>query len=169
MVSRSLEDLYKPLKNVVVEALGVAKQKNLKVLIICTKRSQEEQTALWCQGRESLEEVNKLRRECGLYELKEGENKIVTWNKVSYHSTSPKAMAFDFCIGSKEHIFWDVKVDTNEDKISDYKEFADICKSLDINVEWGGDWKRKDYGHIQWKNGLNINQMKEELNDGVQY
>ncbi|KKL18619.1 hypothetical protein LCGC14_2473690, partial [marine sediment metagenome] len=52
------------------------------------------------------------------------------------------------------------KVDLNENDIPDYQEFADICKKLNPNIEWGGDWKFKDYGHIQWKDGLSLDQEK---------
>ena len=162
MTTRNIEDLYDPLKDVCKEALEIAKSRGLKILVTCIQRSLDEQYILWYQGRHKLEEVNKVRKEYGMSELKESENKIITWTKVSYHSTIPKAMAFDFCCLKEDgKIEWDVlKANVNKNEILDYKEFAEICKFLDTNIEWGGDWssKKKDYPHIQWKNGLNINQ-----------
>lgn len=160
MSTRNIKDLYEPFKNVCEEALEIAKDKELRILIICVLRSSVEQFLLWCQGRRRLEEVNKLRKEYGMVDLKDSENRVVTWTKESFHSTVPKSMAFDFCCLKEDgKIEWEVlKANVNKNEISDYKEFAEICKSLDTNIEWGGDWslKKKDYSHIQWKNGLNI-------------
>ena len=161
MPSRNLSDLYWKLEVVVRKALEIAKEKDLKVLIICTYRSNQEQKALYSQGREDLDIVNSIRLQCGLAKLTEKENKkVITWTLKSYHSTEPKSMAFDFCIFYKNHIIWNIKADVNDNEIDDYKEFAEICKSLDNNIEWGGDWKKKDWGHIQWKDGRNIDQNK---------
>ena len=161
MSSRKLEDLYKPLQVVAEKALQIAKEKELPITITCTRRSSDEQRALYMQGREPLEKVNIVRKRLGLYLLSEEENsRKVTWVTSSYHTCSPKAMAFDFAVGASGKIFWDIKVDVNHDNIPDYKEFAEICKSLDPNIEWGGDWENtKDFPHIQWKNGIKISQV----------
>ena len=159
MASRKLEDLYEPLRLVLEEALEEAKEKGLKVLVTCTLRSPEEQQALYAQGRESVSKVNKKREAVGLVRIKEVANKKVTWTLKSYHTCEPKSMAFDFAIGSSGKVFWDLKVDVNDNDIPDYREFAEICKSKNPNIEWGGDFRTtKDCPHIQWKNGMNINQ-----------
>ena len=165
MASRDINDLYKPLKLVLEEALKIAKKRGLPVVIISTLRTPEEQEALYAQGRKPLMVVNALRKKAKLLPITETENKKkITWTKKSYHNTLPKSMAFDFAIGTRKKIYWDVKADVNADDIPDYKQFASIlCKEVCPNLEWGGDWskKNKDYGHIQWKNGLNIIQKKE--------
>jgi len=159
MASRKLDDLYSPLENVIKEALLIAKKRNLPILITCTQRSPEEQKALYAQGRESLTLVNHLRLKVGLPAISKITNKRkITWTSTTYHSTLPKAMAVDFAISDNNKVYWDLKTDINTNHISDYKEFATICKSLNSNIEWGGDWNNTDPCHIQWKNGLNINQ-----------
>jgi hypothetical protein len=159
MATRDINDLYEPLKDVVKKALEVAKNKGLNILVYFVKRTAQEQRALYSQGRNNLKTVNALRAAVGFDPLTEKQNRIVTWTLRSYHTTEPKAMAFDFAPGTSGNISWNVKEDMNDNDIPDYKEFADICKSIDENIEWGGDWDGKpDFGHIQWKNGINIKQ-----------
>jgi len=139
--------------------LKEADEKDLSVVITCTQRSPEEQEALYAQGRENLLVVNKKREALGMVRLKAASNRKVTWTLKSYHTCEPKSMAFDFAVGSKSKIYWDLKADVNDNEIPDYEEFAKICKSKNPNIEWGGDFKKsKDCPHIQWKNGMTINQ-----------
>ena len=74
-------------------------------------------------------------------------------------------MAFDFCVLKEQKAVWDIKVDVNENDIPDYEEFAKICKGLDENIQYGGDWVKKDRCHVQWKNGINIDQMVKEVEE----
>ncbi len=160
MASRKLEDLYEPLRVVLEESLKEADEKGLDVVVTCTQRSSEEQEALYAQGREDLLVVNKKREALGMVRLKAaGNRRKITWTLKSYHTCEPKSMAFDFAIGSKSKIYWDLKADVNDNEIPDYEEFAKICKSKNPNIEWGGDFKKsKDCPHIQWKNGMAVNQ-----------
>ena len=166
-MNRDLNCAYKPLKRIILQALKIAKKRGLNVIITSVWRSAAEQYVLWVQGRKNLAEVNRVRAKVGLSKITKEQNKKITWTtKKSYHTCVPKSMAVDFCIVENKKAIWDVKADVNDNEIPDYKEFANICKSLDSNIEWGGDWKRKDYGHIQWKNGININQ-NEKINDKI--
>lgn len=160
MSSRKLDDLYEPLKVVAEKSLIEAGNRGLTVIITCTARKPQEQLALYAQGRESLESVNIKRNACGLYLLGSEENsRQVTCVTKSYHTVIPKAMAFDFAIGINGKIDWDIKANYNKNDIPDYKEFAEICKSMDSNIEWGGDWEGwQDVPHIQWKNGMTVKQ-----------
>ena len=159
MPSRAINTLYAPLQKVLRKALDIADSRNLGVIITCTKRSQLEQAALYCQGREALVITNAVRKMAKLPLLRAGSRpKKITWTLDTYHCTEPYAMAFDYCISEKASAIWDIKADVNKNKIPDYEEFATICKELDPNIEWGGDWKKKDYCHVQWKKGLKINQ-----------
>ena len=162
-MSRSIDDLFEPLKRVLVKATSLMGfNETVWIIVICTQRSPEEQRVLWYQGRVSLRKVNSMRRDIGLPHIKSWENKVITKTQTSYHSTLPKSMAFDFYIAEwgKKIPIWNPKVDLNENDIPDYQEFADICKKLNPNIEWGGDWKFRDYGHIQWKDGLSLDQEK---------
>ncbi len=166
MASRDLDELYSPLKKVIERALKIASDRNLPITITCTLRTPDEQQALYAQGRQDVIITNSLRAKVGLAPLtKDGNKRKVTWTKKSYHNTLPKSMAVDFAIGKRE-IFWEPKVDTNQNDIPDYKEFGEICKSLNPNIEWGGDWSKPDLPHIQWKNGKLIDQtiVKKEPN-----
>jgi peptidoglycan L-alanyl-D-glutamate endopeptidase CwlK len=156
MPSRKLTDLHPPLKDVAELALIRAARIGLGVIITCTKRTPQEQLALYAQGRESLESVNSKRAACGLYLLSEDENDHeVTCVTKSYHTVEPLAMAFDFAIACNGKISWDVKANYNKNDIPDYKEFAEICKFISPMIQWGGDWEGwKDMPHIQWKNGM---------------
>jgi hypothetical protein len=165
MSSRELKHVYKPLRDVIKKALDEADARGLPVIITCTKRDSKEQEALYAQGRESLVKVNSMRKACGLWEITKDENKRkVTWTHSSYHTLDPLSMAVDFAITFPEgKICWDVKADVNNNEITDYKEFGEICKVIDpINIEWGGDWKKPDNPHIQWKNGKFIIQSVKE-------
>ena len=171
MASRKLEELYEPLRNVIEKALEIADKQNLPITVTCTKRTQAEQEALYAQGREALIIVNAKRKKVKLSDLTLKQNtRKVTWTLNTYHTTSPKSMAVDYAIG-KSTITWDTKADTNNNKISDYREFGEICKSVDPdNIQWGGDWKKKDWCHIQWKNGREIDQsipIVEPIQDPV--
>jgi peptidoglycan L-alanyl-D-glutamate endopeptidase CwlK len=159
MASRKLEDLYEPLRAVLEDALEEAKEKGLDILVTCTHRSPKEQEALYAQGREGILSVNKKREAVGLVRIKQAANRKITWTLKSYHTSEPKSMAFDFAIGTSGKVFWDLKVDVNDNDIPDYQEFAEICKSKNPNIQWGGDFKTtKDCPHVQWKNGMTINQ-----------
>ena len=158
MNNRDLGGAYEPLKKVIEKALIIAKKRGFNVIITSVWRSPSTQHALWVQGRKTLGEVNKNRAAVGLASISKEQNKKITWTKKSYHNCMPKSMAVDFCLVQNKKAVWDIKADINENEIPDYEEFGDLCKFLDPNIEWGGDWKKKDYCHIQWKDGININQ-----------
>lgn len=163
MASRKLEDLYSPLREVIEKAILEASQKQLPILITCTLRDPKEQEALYAQGRQSLTYVNKLRKEVNLPPITEQYNKRkVTWTRNSYHNTLPKSMAVDFAIGNRKKVYWNIKTDVNTNEVPDYREFASICKNINPeNIQWGGDWDNPDYCHLQWKNGIIIDQNKK--------
>jgi len=162
--ARDLNCAYKPLKEVIEKALIIAKKCGLNVIITSVWRSSVKQHALWVQGRKSLREVNSERIANHLSKITEEQNKKkITWIKKSYHTCMPKSMAIDFCIIHDKKAIWDTKADVNDNEITDYREFADICKLLNSNIECGADWKKKDWCHIQWRNGININQNEVDM------
>lgn len=126
-------------------------------ILNCVLRTKVEQEALYAQGRESLEEVNKKRAIAGMYLFKtEKENSFTVSNTLnSKHFADPvtgKSNAFDIAIvrdGNKPT--WDMKWDGNHDGISDYREAAFIGKLVGLvpGGLWEGDFK--DWPHYQDK------------------
>ncbi len=127
--------------------------KNAKIsyALTCTARSQTEQEALYAEGRKPLSEVNSLRIIAGLPKITDAENKSpVTWTMNSKHiinQTNPKARAFDIVILKDGKACYDIKVNVNNNDISDYLEAGKIGKS--IGLKWGGDFKTPDYPHFE--------------------
>ena len=90
--------------------------------VVQGNRTQAEQNALYAQGR-----------------TKPGN--IVTWTKNSKHIGGN---AIDFAALVNGKISWNDKL---------YPQiaaaFKRAAKELKVGIEWGGDWKTKDWGHIQ--------------------
>ena len=130
-----------------------------KVVITCTDRTYQEQTAYFAQGREKLEVVNALRKIVGLWPISEEENlRKITWTMNSEHVINTEdarkdndlSRAIDFAILDKDgKVTWDVKADVSGDGISDYRECAMIGESIGF---WGGyRFKTADWPHLQLK------------------
>jgi len=158
MASRQISDLALDLQPLATEWVRRCEAKGIKVLITCTARSYQEQLALYAQGRNPLEFTNSLRKKAGLAPITEKENKSkVTWTMNSKHITNlldddknnDKSLAWDFVILDGKTAKWDIKVDVNKNKISDYEEAGKIAEEL--GLEWGGRWKSPDAPHIQKK------------------
>lgn len=98
---------------------------DIPFIVTSTLRTQEEQDALYEQGR-----------------TKPG--KIVTWTHRSKHI---EGKAFDIAILKNEKPVWDLKVDVNDDEIPDYQEAAEIGRNIGLRA--GADFK--DYPHFELK------------------
>ncbi len=131
LMSRKIEDLVAIMQILAREFAVKMAEAGIPFMFTATYRSQEEQDALYAQGR-----------------TKPG--KIVTWTRHSKHTTK---RAFDIAILSKGKPIWDTKVDVNKDDIPDYMQAGEIGKSL--RLVWGGDFvderrrPRPDYCHFQ--------------------
>jgi peptidoglycan L-alanyl-D-glutamate endopeptidase CwlK len=90
--------------------------------IVQGNRTQAEQNALYAQGR-----------------TKRGN--IVTWTKKSKHIGGG---AIDFAALVNGKVSWNEKLFP---AIAD--AFKQAARELKTGIEWGGDWKTKDWGHIQ--------------------
>lgn len=113
----------------------------------CTLRNQAEQDALYMRGRHPLDIVNRAYRAVGLAPITEKENeKPVTWTTKSAHK---EGEAVDYFIQQGGKYCTDLKADTNEDQIPDWEEFGRIAD--ECGLDWGGNWKKPDFPHIQWK------------------
>ena len=129
----------------------------LNIGISCTARLMKCQIALYAQGRQPLDEINRLRSLAAMNPIGATEaKKIVTWTLVSKHlvnfdDTDPNndySQAFDFFLMSNKKAYWDVKASVNANQIPDYEEVGEIAESL--GWEWGGRWKKNpDYPHVQ--------------------
>lgn len=127
-------------------------EKGLKFILTCTSRPYLEQFALYAQGRESLEMVNHLRSNAGLPPINDEQNRhCVTWTMNSKHIINDKRMkseAFDIAlVDSKNRPYWNVNIDENKDKISDYLQVAEIAK--EIGLKPGAYFKTPDYAHFE--------------------
>ncbi len=90
--------------------------------IVQGNRTQAEQNRLYAQGRTRP-------------------GKVVTWTRNSKHLGGG---AVDFAALDAGKISWNAKL---------YPAIADAFKEaaaeLGIGIKWGGDWKTKDWGHVQ--------------------
>jgi len=154
--SRKIEDLTPKLQ--LLYSLFKAKMDILEItfIVTCTARLVKEQVALYAQGRQTLKEVNALRKMAGFYLIKENENKKVTSTLKSKHLIdlddgileNDKSRAFDIAITKDEKVTWDLKVNVNENEVPDYIEAGRIGES--VGLVWGGSWKNfKDYPHFE--------------------
>lgn len=110
------------------------------------------QAAYYAQGREDLEEVNRLRKNAGLYLLAPKENTYqVTWTLKSRHFPDQygRSRAFDIRLLKYGKPHWETKWDGNENSITDYKEAALI--GMSVGLDAGGMWSKPDYPHFQLK------------------
>jgi len=70
-MSRDINKLHPKLKVLVPTFIEKCKEKGIDVIITCTDRSYKVQVSLYAQGRQPLEEVNKLRKIAGIREITE--------------------------------------------------------------------------------------------------
>lgn len=125
-----LNMLHPHVKLMAQKLIEMCQGQGIKIIITQTYRSIAEQNKLYAQGRTTP-------------------GKIVTNAKggESYHNYR---LAFDFVPVVKGHADWK---DLNK-----FKQIGLIAKS--IGLEWGGDWKFKDYPHCQYTFGLSIKDLK---------
>lgn len=147
----SLDDLDSKIREYLVEFNNQAYAKGIPFIVTCTGRTLAMQVALYAQGRKTLEEVNSLRKQAGLYLLSISENKYkVTWTLDSKHiirPDRPKALAFDIAVLKNGVATWDLKVDVDKDGQRDYLELAYISKAIGLTP--GAFWSNPDFPHHQ--------------------
>lgn len=158
-MSRDINKLHPKLKAKVQPFIEGCKARGIDVIITCTDRDYQTQVALYAQGRQSLDEVNKLRKIAGMVGITDAQNKKrITWTLASRHiprldDTDPKndyPTAFDYAVVKNGKAIWDVKASLDGDDIPDYLECAEVAK--DLGLEAGAFWKKPskpDYPHIQ--------------------
>jgi len=144
-------------------ALADLRANGTQVVVTCTLRTAEEQYALWCQGRKSLNEVNEARARAGMRPILEylgRDGKTHSDNEYTVTTLDGKRKS-EGGTGRSPHQLGtaiDVVPDLDEtDKerpgwppLSDkrWTVIADAFKAH--GFEWGGDWADyPDYPHYQ--------------------
>jgi len=125
MSSRKIEDLVPELQEKFKMFAAKMAEAGIPFALTCTYRSQEEQDALYAQGR-----------------TKPGS--VVTWTRKSKHIDRK---AFDIVVLKDGRASWDVKVDVDGDHIPDYEEAGAIGESC--GLKWGGRFKSPDRPHFE--------------------
>lgn len=153
-MTRDPERFERP--ELIAQFILLCKSAGHTVIITCVDRDYKEQTALFAQGREPLEYVNKLRKLVGWEPITQAQNrKCVTWTMNSRHIVNlddekldnDTSEAFDFAVVKDGKAVWDVKADVDMDSIPDYEECAAIGESLGLYS--GKNFKNPDYPHLQ--------------------
>lgn len=140
MASRKIEDLTIEMQQKAHLFLFLCKQAGIDVLIYCTYRSNEEQRALYAQGRRPLQEVNALREKVSLPAITAKQNKIVTYAKEGQSKHNIRC-AFDCVPLVAGKAIWDK---TNPI----WQDIGKIGES--VGLKWAGNWKRfKEYPHFE--------------------
>jgi peptidoglycan L-alanyl-D-glutamate endopeptidase CwlK len=149
-MSTSLSDLTNETRLKASKALATLLKNNVPYVVTYTLRTQQEQYALWCQGRKSLIEVNAERKKAGLYLLVAKENLYTVTNcngtKQSEGGTgrSPHqtGKAIDVVPLENGKAVWPSLADTRWEQIAGaFREQGFEC---------GKDWKDfPDYPHYQ--------------------
>jgi hypothetical protein len=99
-MGRRVTDLKAPVRAKLKRLKELARERGLDFIVTSTLRTQAEQFAYFAQGRQPLEEVNRLRKEAGLAPINEKENsRTVTRTLDSAHL---KGLAFDVAIIGKD-------------------------------------------------------------------
>jgi peptidoglycan L-alanyl-D-glutamate endopeptidase CwlK len=137
-MSRKIDELVPELQEKYAEFKDAMEDAELKYIVTQTRRTQSEQTALYAQGRKTLEEVNELRKAVGWPALKPAGNIKVTWTMKSKHL---QGKAFDIAmIGSDGKVSWSNFLFDKAGKVGE-----------SVGLEWGGSWEKKDRPHFQLK------------------
>jgi peptidoglycan L-alanyl-D-glutamate endopeptidase CwlK len=138
-INRSIDALRPALAGAVRRFLELCGNSGVKVLVIETDRTQAVQDAYYAQGRQPVDEVNRLRAVAGLYPIKERENMRITNAKVSNHTGGN---AVDLCPeipGKPGYPHWNAP-------IGDWQTIGELAERC------GLDWCAGGYGQT-WGKG----------------
>lgn len=142
MPSTDLKNCVPELEEKAKLLIAKCKEQGIDIAITCTSRTQEEQNALYAQGRKTLNTVNELRHFAGMSRITKEFNHIVTWTLDSKHvvnSKRPQAEAFDFVLMKNGRPDW-----------IDIKTYIKVCEiGKELGLKSGIDFKKKDYPHME--------------------
>ena len=145
-MSRNLSDLEPRVAAAAMRALADLRLRGIFFAVTSTLRTEAEQAALYAQGREPLEKVNKKRVTAGMRLIGSAENKYTVTNAdgVKHKSNHQWGTALDVVPEYDGRPVWPPASDPR------WKQIAGVFKAH--GFEWGGDWKDfPDLPHYQWK------------------
>jgi peptidoglycan L-alanyl-D-glutamate endopeptidase CwlK len=145
-MSNRLVDLNAETYFLANEAIAELQTLNIPHITTSTKRTLSEQSALYKQGREKLEDVNTARVIAGLPKIGEKENAYTVTNcdGVQIKSNHQSGDAIDIVPFENNRAIWPKPFDPR------WKQIADVMKNH--GFIWGGDWKNFiDCPHYQRK------------------
>ncbi len=130
--------------------------RGVPILITQGLRTIAEQNGLFAQGRTQAE-----LNAAGLCSVKAQPNKPKVTNAkggTSYHNYG-LAIDFGLLLPDGKQVSWDLKRDSDGDKVADWTEVVQEAKAL--GFEWGGEFiSIKDYPHFQMTFGLTTSQLR---------
>ena len=134
MASRKIEDLDPRLQPLAQRHRDLCAKEGIDLLITCTFRDDSEQDALWKIGRSGDKRPK------------------VTWVRRGSHNIrdargNPASTAYDVVPLRNGKCVWG----TTGADLALWNRIGALAKSL--GLEWGGDWKVRDYPHCQLPGG----------------
>lgn len=132
--------LHPSIRQDVERGVNFVESKGVRIRIVQGFRTFDEQNNLYAQGRTTA-------------------GKIVTNAKggESYHNYG---LAFDFCLLHLDKtISWSLTEDFDSDGQKDWMEVVEHFMLR--GFQWGGNWKFKDYPHLERNFGYTVKRLKE--------
>ena len=147
---KNIESLNEKVQPEFIKLMQIAKSRGkfygVNIKAISGHRSYFEQETLYSQGR-----------------TKPGN--IVTYAKAGY-SNHNFGIAIDLGCFTSEGNYLDATNSNLVGKI--YKSIWNVCEADQLNLEWGGNWRRfKDTPHFEYKTDLSLAQMREFKKKGL--
>jgi peptidoglycan L-alanyl-D-glutamate endopeptidase CwlK len=158
-----VKEQFLKLKDLALERFGIY------IIITQTLRTDNEQSALYAQGRLDLTTVNIMRHRAGMGLINADENKKIVTKAPNAASTwHGFGMAFDIAITSPDgrRIDWSPTADWNNDTISDWDQVGSLAD--EVGLEWGGNFTNMyDAPHYQNRFGMTIAEARNTYVAGV--
>ncbi|MDR3342566.1 MAG: M15 family metallopeptidase [Treponema sp.] len=139
---KTLDALHPKARTVMEALIEGFKQRGIRFAIVETLRTAAVQAAYYAQGRQSLDQVNTLRKQAGLYLFtKSGENYKIT--NVT-HSSHEDGFAADIVpVLPSGSIPWNVV-----EYPGMWRAMGDV--GLSLGLDWGGTWAPLNRAGIGW-------------------
>jgi hypothetical protein len=148
-----INTLHPAFKMAVDQILSELRRKGWNPYIASGMRTNEQQDAIFAQGRMALNDVNALRMKSGLPSIPAAENVIRTRARGGHsnhnltqslygHGRSAVDLAYGYAVDVANH-------PAVPDDSQFWKDLGHLAKQH--GCVWGGDWDFKDLGHIEMK------------------
>lgn len=139
-----------------------AAELGLRVIITECLRTNDEQLALFSQGRDPVDRTNALRKRVGWAPITIAESKYTVTNaRTVADSWHGYGLAFDVAVtdAAGRKIVWNSRSDWNNNNVDDWAEVGRL--GMELGLEWGGNWtSRPDAPHFQYVFGQTIAKLK---------